>query len=131
MAINLRYVSKELQTKLKVRAAGENVTLESLCVRFLWRGLDIGGRDERYIGRDDVGGVAVSVKGRAVGGGRKRAVVPVLPKAKGNKVNVHSLQSVRDELVSGSGHLSASSHQGHKIFIAGDGHWCGTCKVNF
>lgn len=131
MAINLRYVSKELQTKLKVRSAEENVTLESLCVRFLWQGLDTGGRDARDIGRDDVGGVDVSDKGRAVGGSGKRAVVPVLHEVKGNKVDVHSLQSVRDELVSGSGNISASSHQGHKTFIAGDGHWCSTCKVKF
>ena len=63
------------------------------------RAVSIGGRDERYIGRDDVGGVAVSVKGMAVGGGRKRAVVPVLPTVKRNKLSIHSLQSVRDELV--------------------------------
>ena len=40
MAINLRSVGKELQQALKVRAAAEGVTIESLCVRFLWWGLD-------------------------------------------------------------------------------------------
>jgi hypothetical protein len=33
-------VTGELQQKLKIRAAEENVTIESLCVRFLWWGLD-------------------------------------------------------------------------------------------
>jgi hypothetical protein len=40
MAINLRSVTGELQQLLKVRAAQEKVTIESLCVRFLWWGLD-------------------------------------------------------------------------------------------
>jgi hypothetical protein len=40
MAINLRHISAELHQKLNVRAATEKVTLESLCVRFLWAGLD-------------------------------------------------------------------------------------------
>lgn len=40
MSINLRNVGTELQQALKVRAASEGVTLQSLCVRFLWWGLD-------------------------------------------------------------------------------------------
>lgn len=43
MAINLRSVSKELHSLLKVRAAEEKVSIESLCVRFLWWGLDVKG----------------------------------------------------------------------------------------
>lgn len=48
MNINLRYVSQELHQLLKVRAASEGVTLESLCVNYLWLGLDIsnGGKAE-------------------------------------------------------------------------------------
>lgn len=40
MAVNLRSVTGELHQKLKMRAAQEGVTIESLCVRFLWWGLD-------------------------------------------------------------------------------------------
>jgi len=40
MALNLRHLSEELHKLLKVRAATEGVTIESLCVRFLWQGLD-------------------------------------------------------------------------------------------
>jgi hypothetical protein len=40
MAINLRSATGELHQKLKMRAAQEGVTIESLCVRFLWWGLD-------------------------------------------------------------------------------------------
>ncbi len=40
MAIYLRSVQGELHTLLKIRAAQEKVTIESLCVRFLWWGLD-------------------------------------------------------------------------------------------
>lgn len=39
MAVNLRSVTGELHQKLKVRAVQEGVTIESLCVRFLWWGL--------------------------------------------------------------------------------------------
>lgn len=47
MAINLRHISEELHQKLNVRAATEKVTLESLCIRFLWQGLDYeGGVDD-------------------------------------------------------------------------------------
>lgn len=41
MAVNLRSVTGELHQKLKMRAAQEGVTIESLCVRFLWWGLDV------------------------------------------------------------------------------------------
>ena len=44
MSINLRNLGAELHQGLKVRAAEEGVTLQSLCVRFLWKGLD-GGTD--------------------------------------------------------------------------------------
>lgn len=42
MSINLRHVSKELHQKLKVQSVSENVTLESLCVNYLWLGLEVG-----------------------------------------------------------------------------------------
>lgn len=51
MSINLRYVGQELHQALKVRAASEGVTLESLCVRFLWWGLDPGKQDIPATGR--------------------------------------------------------------------------------
>lgn len=38
--VNLRGISAELHGQLKARAALENVTLQSLCVRFFWQGLD-------------------------------------------------------------------------------------------
>lgn len=40
MAINLRSVQGELHQLLKIRAAKESVTIEYLCVRFLWWGLE-------------------------------------------------------------------------------------------
>lgn len=40
MSIYLRGIGTELQQALKVRAASEGVTLQSLCVRFLWWGLE-------------------------------------------------------------------------------------------
>lgn len=46
MAINLRSVTGELHQRLKMRAAQEGVTIESLCVRFLWWGLDNASPDE-------------------------------------------------------------------------------------
>lgn len=41
MAINLRSVRGDLHQRLKVRAAEESVTIESLCVRYLWWGLEV------------------------------------------------------------------------------------------
>lgn len=131
MAINLRYVSKELHSLLKARAATEQVTIESLCVNYLWMGLDQGGRNDRDIERIDVGRVHDADQRGAAGGSRKRATVPVLPKAKGKAEHIHPVQSVRDELVQGSGYLQASAHEGHQTFIAGDGHWCSDCSVAF
>lgn len=46
MAVNLRSVTGELHQKLKMRAAQEGVTIESLCVRFLWWGLDTPSQNE-------------------------------------------------------------------------------------
>lgn len=50
-SINLRYISRELSRKLKVRAAEEGVTLQSLCVNYLWLGLEVGNRGDSSIGR--------------------------------------------------------------------------------
>lgn len=40
MNINLRGISQKLHDALKVKAVEEKVSLQSLCVRFLWWGLD-------------------------------------------------------------------------------------------
>lgn len=69
--------------------------------------------------------------GAKVVGGGDGSSVPVLSKAKGGKKQLHPLQSVRDELVGGSGHIEACSHQDHRTFVNGDKHWCSTCKVEF
>jgi hypothetical protein len=46
MDINLRGIGAELHQSLKVRAASEGVTLQSLCVRYFWWGLDASARDD-------------------------------------------------------------------------------------
>ena len=61
MSINLRSVTGELQQRLKVRAAEEGVTIESLCVRFLWWGLDT----PVEMTKASVGGVAQLAERRA------------------------------------------------------------------
>jgi len=38
--LNLRGISQELHQALKVRAAAESVSIQSLCVRFMWQGLE-------------------------------------------------------------------------------------------
>lgn len=60
MAINLRSVTGELHQKLKMRAAQEGVTIESLCVRFLWWGLDTASQVSDATFKDGVADVGVS-----------------------------------------------------------------------
>lgn len=123
MDLNLRNVPEELVRTLKSTAAVRGLTLREHCISVLE------GNNDRNSKRDDVGRVHVSDKGRAVGGGRNDASVPVLPKAKGSAKHVHSVQSVRDELVQGSGHHETSSCEaaGHQLFRSGDGWFCATC----
>jgi len=73
----------------------------------------------------------VDDKGAKAGRGRDRASVPVLRKAKGDKKQLHTVQPMRDELVGGAGHLQASAHKDHAVYVAGSGHYCTTCKVYF
>ena len=76
-------------------------------------------------------GVDVDDAGAKVGGGRDKAALPVLRKAKGAKKQLHPLQSVRDELGGGAGHIPASAHEGHDTYKAGDGRYCSTCEVRY
>ena len=133
MAINLRYIGKELQRQLKVRAASEDVTIESLCVRYLWWGIErqevLNGNskdaDIRGTGSDATGG-----NGRSGDG----ASLPVLPKATRKPVKLYTVQPVRGKLVAGGGHQPGPTdepHKGHRVYKSGDGRYCGDCKVNF
>jgi len=123
--INLRHISAELHQKLNVRAATEKVTLESLCVRFLWQGLDQPG------GPDGISEVADNDPKGATGRKGKRAPVPVLQKAKGDKKRLHPVQPVRGELEQGGRHQQGPSHDGHQTYPAGDQQWCSTCQLYF
>lgn len=62
MNINLRGLSEELHQKLRVVAIAERVSLQSLCVRYLWWGL------ERMGGIDAIGTSEVQRDGRSGGG---------------------------------------------------------------
>lgn len=123
--LNIRNVDVTLVTSLKQRALASGQTLRSYCIGKL------GESDDRDIERNDIGRVDDSNTGGKNGGGRKRTTVPVLPKAKGKTKHVHPMQPLRNELVQGAGHLQSSSHEGHKTFIAGDGHWCSDCKESY
>jgi hypothetical protein len=110
MAINLRHISEELHQKLNVRAATEKVTLESLCVRFLWAGLDDlgdlnGSSDEKAIGDDP------EPKSERAG---DDVPVPVLSKAKGRAKRLRAVQPLRGELAGRGGSDEEPIHRTHE-----------------
>jgi len=127
MAINLRHISGELHQKLNVRAATEKVTLESLCVRFLWAGLDPGGPNgsdnEEVVGHD------TPTKGERAG---NDVSMSVLPKAKGRAKRLHPVQPLRGELAGRGGRDEEPDHRAHegcRVIREGSRRFCVTHRV--
>ncbi len=93
-------------------------------------------KTERNRGRSkdgDVRGAAVDASGGDERSGN-RTSVPVLRKRKGKPVELHPVQPVRGELVSGGGHRpgpTGESHKGHRVYKSGEGWYCGDCRVSF
>jgi hypothetical protein len=118
MLISLR-IQEDLLAEIDAEALAEDRSRNSTIIRRLKGASHGNGR----VDGADAGGKA--------GGSRDGTRLPVLPQAKGDKINVHPVQSMRNELVSGGQHLSGSAHEGHKTFRAGDGNWCSDCKQSF
>ena len=76
---------------------------------------------DRQLVRDDTAGADKP--------NRKRTSLPVLQSESSDKVDVHPVQQVRSELGERSGRIAGpENHVGHQTYIAGDRHWCSTCK---
>lgn len=60
-----------------------------------------------------------------------RTAMPKVWKSESDEKLLHPMQPLRPELGERNECVPASSHEGHRTFIAGTQHWCSTCKAYY
>jgi len=115
MLISLR-IPDELLAEIDAEAMADDRSRNSVLIRRL-RG------DLHGLVRDDARG-----KNQSNGDG---ATLPVLRKAASSKIDLHSVQPVREKLDERLRSSEAPPHEGHRTSPYGGNRWCSTCSIEY